>query len=42
MPNKQAAIIIPTVLIGAAGSDEDGPLKLAIINRDLKTQYEVK
>ena len=34
--------MMPTVLIGAAGSDEDGPLKLAIIDMDSKTRYEVE
>ena len=42
MPDEQAAIVMPTVLIGAAGSDEDGPFKLAIIDRDSKTRYEVE
>ena len=42
VPDEQVAIVMPTVLIGSAGSHEDGPLKLAIIDRDSKTRYEVE
>ncbi|KAL9103811.1 MAG: hypothetical protein Q9163_001188 [Psora crenata] len=42
VPDEQAAIVMPTVLIGAAGSHKDSPLKLAIIDRDSKTRHEVE